>query len=95
MAVEPVTLFCCAQSQPVHDLLALVRRPTFGWACHPIGLSNFECLSREPSQMPQLQFTCNEGGMHQGRTRTIDGCFNGNMGVTDDDVGMLIVACAC
>ncbi len=40
--------------------------------------------------MPQLQFTCNECGMYQGRPRAIDGCFNGNVGVTDEDVGALI-----
>src|SRR3954470_6376319 len=28
--------------------------------------------------------------MYQGRPRAIDGCFNGNMGVTDEDVGALI-----
>ena len=28
--------------------------------------------------------------MYQGRPRAIDGCFNGNVGVTDEDVGALI-----
>lgn len=40
--------------------------------------------------MPQPQFTGNECGMYQGRPRAIDGGCNGDVGVTDEDVGALV-----